>query len=206
MSEEAQLMEVFIDLLPNQPKNDQTRENLRLLLRQKFEERLPDAIERIWEQPPVMLKARGECLALLLEARELYIAGHSYSCVAMCGIVGEHLVKDVLRAYVLVRKGISAQPPPEVAFDQLERIEVNGIVRFLKEADLLSDDATKAADSLGQLRNQYAHARGKNPQPDALNSIKLLHTLVEGTVSVLKDFDIKNGVLVVKGSAMKDEP
>ena len=116
----------------------------------------------------------------------------------MCGIVGERLVKDVLRASVLVEKDGKPQRPADVAFDQLERVEVNGIVRFLKEAELLSADSAKAARTLGELRNQYAHARGKKPQRDALKAIKLLHTLVEGTVSMFKDFEIKDGVFVRK--------
>jgi len=94
----------------------------------------------------------------LLEARELYIASDFYPWVAVSSIVGNRLVKDVLRAYILIRKGGCLQPPPEIAFDQLERIDVNGIVRFLKEADVLSVEAAKGADSLGKLRTR-THTR-----------------------------------------------
>jgi hypothetical protein len=198
MNEQPQGMDIFLDLLPNLPKNDQTRESFRQLLRQRFEDALTDAVERVWDLPPMVVKPQGEYLTLLLEARALYLTGHFYSCVAMCGIVGERLVKDVLRASVLVQQGGVPQPPPEAAFNQLERVEVNGIIRFLKEAGLLSAEAAKAADSLGQLRNQYAHARGQSPQPDALKAITLLHTLVEDTVSVFKEFEIKDGIFVRK--------
>jgi hypothetical protein len=116
----------------------------------------------------------------------------------VCGIVGERLIKDVLRASVLVQKDGSLQLPPDAAFKQLERVEVNGIIRFLKEGGLLNAEAAKAADSLGQLRNQYAHARGQSPQPDALKAVKLLHLLVEDTVSVFKEFEIKDGTFVRK--------
>lgn len=204
VTEQPQHMNVFLDLLPNQPKNDQARENFRQMLRQRFEEGLPQAVERVWDLPPIILKEPfGDYVALLLEARELFVSGHFYSCVAMCGIVGERLVKDILRASLLVEKDGHAQRPKDVAFDQLERVEVSGMVRFLKEADLLSDDAAKAADKLGQLRNGYAHARGKDPQRDAIEAIKLLHTLVEGTVSVFKDFEIKDGAFVRKGGPPK---
>jgi len=201
MSDQSQHMNVFLDLLPYQPKNEQGRENFRQMLRQRFEERLPDAVERVWELPPIILKEPFEgYLKLLLEARELFVAGYFYSCVAMCGIVGERLVKDVLRASVLVDKNGQPMRPGDTAFDQLEHIEVSGIVRFLKEAGLLSNEAAKAADSLGQVRNRYAHARGKDPHADAIEAIKLLHTLVEGTVSVFKDFEIKDGAFVRKAS------
>jgi hypothetical protein len=200
MSEEPQHIDVFLDLLSNWPKNDQTRANFRELLRERFEASLPDAVERLWDLPPVILRLYGEYLDLLIEARQLYIIGHFYSCVAMCGIVSERLVKDVFRVSIVVQKNDSQQIPPDAAFDQFERVEVIGIIRFLKEADLLSNEAATAAEELGKIRNRYAHARGKNPQQDAFKSIKLLHTLVEDTVSVFKEFDIKDGTFVRKAS------
>jgi hypothetical protein len=199
-----QTMNVFLDLLPKQPKNDQGRENFRQMLREQFEGRLPEAVERIWDLPPIILKEpAGDYFALLLEARELFVAGYFYSCVAMCGIVGERLVKDVLRTSVLVEKEGHAYRPKETAFDQLERVETSGLARFLKETGLLSDEAAKAADKLGHLRNGYAHARGKDPPKDAIEAIKLLHVLVEDTVSVFKDFEIKDGGFVRKGRLPK---
>jgi hypothetical protein len=191
MNDEPLYRKVFIDLLSNQPQTDQSRENFRKLLRQGFEGRLEDCVERMWVLPPLAVKPEGEYLALLRESRELYVDGRFYSCVAMCGIVGERLIKDVLRGSLLIQKEGTAASPSEKAFDQFERVEVSGIVRFLKETEILSDDAAKAAKDLGELRNDYAHARGKDPQPDALKAIKMLHTLVEGTVSIFKDNEIK---------------
>lgn len=199
MADDQHLMNVFLDLLPNQPKNDKSRESFRHLLRERFEKTLPEAVERIWKLPPIILKEPfGEYVELLLETRALFVAGHFYSCVAMCGIVGERLAKDVLRASVLIDKDGTPQRPKDVAFDQFERVEVSGIVRFLKEAELLSAAAAKAAGDLGQLRNDYAHARGKDPEGDAAKAITWLHAVVEGTVSVFKHFEIKNGAFVRK--------
>jgi len=114
----------------------------------------------------------------------------------MCGIVGARLAKDAWRAAVRVEKDGTAQRPTEAAFDQLERVEVSGIVRFLKEAGLLGDAAAKAAKNLGELRNDHAHARGKDPEADAVKAITWLHAVVEDTVSVFKHFDIKDGKFV----------
>jgi hypothetical protein len=197
-------MNVFLDLLPNQPKDDQGRANFRHMLRERFDARLPESVERIWDLPPIVLKEpTGDYVALLLEARELFVAGYFYSCVAMCGIVGERLVKDVLRASVLVEKEGQAERPKEAAFDQLERVDTSGLARFLKEAGLLGDEAAKAADKLGQLRNGYAHARGKDSPKDAIEAIRLSHILVEGTVSVFKEFEIRDGAFVRKGKPPK---
>lgn len=192
-----QTMNVFLDLLPNQPKNEHGRENFRGMLRERFEARLAESVERIWDLPPIILKEpTNDYVVLLLKARELFVAGYFYSCVAMCGIIGERLVKDVLRASVLVEKEGQAERPKDATFDQLERVETSGLTRFLKEAGLLSKEAARAADKLSQLRNGYAHARGKDSPKDAIEAIKLLHVLVEGTVSVFKDFEIKNGAFV----------
>jgi hypothetical protein len=199
MSDEPQLMEGFIDFRPNLQRNEQSRRIIRQELREKFERNLPEAVERIWDVPYLALKAPfGLYLGLLTEARELFVDGHFYSCVAMCGIVGERLIKDMLRASVLIEKDGQKQRPENAAFDTLERVEVRGIVDFLNKAGLLSEDAANASRKLGEIRNNYAHASGKNPKMDAIKAIKLLHTLVEGTVSIFKDFEIKDGALIRK--------
>jgi hypothetical protein len=189
MSQEMSTMDVFIDLLPNQPRNDKSREQFRAMLTVRFEEKLPQSVERIWELPPIILKyPQAEYIALLVEARNLYVDGHYYSCVAMCGIVGERIVKDLLRASIYIKKDGAICVPQDKAFDQLERVEISAIVRFLKEVGLLTADAGKASEDLVILRNQYAHARGKEPNLDALKSLQYLHVLIEDTVSFFKDF------------------
>jgi len=73
MSDQSEFMEVFLDVLPNHPKNDQMRENFKHMLREKFENTLPDAVERIWELPPILLQKRSrEYVGLLMEARSLH--------------------------------------------------------------------------------------------------------------------------------------
>jgi hypothetical protein len=198
------LATVYLDVLSNQPKNDQTREEFRELLQNRFDLRLPDAVERMWELPPIVLqRPNDEYISLLVEARELFTMGYFYSCVAMCGIVGEKLVKDLLRGSILVsRNGITERPDDE-AFDQFERVDVSSIIRFLNKSKLLDESAKKAAEDLLVLRNRYAHARGKNPQQDALRSIGELHTILEGTVSILRDYEIIEGRFVPRAASTR---
>ena len=204
MTETSSTIEVFLDFLPNQPKNDQSREQFVSMLRLRLEERLQASVERIWDLPSIILKRpQSEYVALLVEARDLYVSGNFYSCVAMCGIVGERIIKDVLRASVRLEKDGVIHIPQDKAFDQLEYVEVAGIIRFLKEAELIAANPAKAAEDLGKLRNRYAHARGKNPDRDALEAIKLLHSLIEGTVSMFNEFEIKDGVFVRKPTLVK---
>ena len=50
------------------------------------------------------------------------------------------------------------------------------------------------------------HTRGERMRRgDAVKAIKRLHVLVEDTVSVFKDFEIKNGALVLKNRRPKTE-
>jgi hypothetical protein len=195
------LATVYVDFLSNQPKTEQTRASFRQLLQDRFDLKLADAVERLWELPPILLqRPNDEYISLLVEARELFTMGYFYSCVAMCGIVGEKLIKDLLRGSTLVAIEGAANRPSQEAFDQFERVDVSAIVRFLNKAKLLSEDARQAAEGLVRLRNEYAHARGKNPQGDALEAIRKLHALLEGTVSVLKDYEIIDGKFVPRSA------
>ena len=188
-------IKVYVDATPNLPKNDQTTADVANMLRQTFEQGLPEAVERKWQLPFLLLQRPDDnYLALLIESRELFVAGYFYSCVALCGIVGERLTKDLLRASVHVQgaDGKVLRPASE-AFDQLERVDASALVRFLKAAGLIDDACKKAALDLGELRNKYAHARVKGQPQDAAAAIGLLQTLVEATVSVFRDFELKPG-------------
>jgi hypothetical protein len=189
--------QAYIDLSSNRPKNETTREEARAELREKFEFNLPEAVERRWDLPSIMLpRADDEYVRLFVEARELYTMGYFYSCVAMCGIAGERLIKDTVRDSIFVSVGGVTKRPSEEAFIQLERIDVSALVRFLNASALLADKPRKAAEELITLRNRYAHARGSDYRDDALKAISHLHILIEGTVSVLKDYEMVDGKLM----------
>jgi hypothetical protein len=199
MNKEQESMEVYLGILSKTPRNEEGRKKIREILTQKFMEKMPASVERNWDLPSIHIKNPSKRYGdLLIEARDLYINGYFYSCVAMCGIVGERLIKDVLREHVLIKKDEKLISPDKNAFDQLERLEVYGIVNFLNATGLLNKDATEAAQALGKLRNNYAHSRGKNPQEDAIKAIKYLHRIVNDTVSIFKDFDLTHGVMMFK--------
>ena len=200
MPDEDRLIDVWIDLLPNQPNDADGRARIERLIAETFQAQVPAAIDRVFQLPPVVVHPPGEYTNLLAEARETYVHAHFYACVAMCGIVGERILKDVLRAALRIVVGAAVQVPSAAALDRLEYVEVSAIARFLSRVGLITDDGEKAAERLQQLRNAYAHARGKDPQGDALQAIKKLHELIEGSVSVFKTYDIRDGKLVPKAA------
>lgn len=194
------LVQTYIDFRSNSPKDERSLYFRQEAMKQRFEAQVSDAAERSWDLPQLMVVPEGEYLPLLLEARELYEYGYFYSCVAMCGIVSERLVKDTLRASMRIARDSEIEIPSNEAFDQLERVEVSGIINFLGKAALLSEDASKAAKKLVELRNAYAHARGKEPQADAIEAIKKLHIIIEDTVSLFKNHKFRDGKLIDKST------
>ena len=196
-------VDVWFDFLPNQPRTPEGRAVLEDFIRRRFDAQVAAAVDRIHQLPAVMVHAPGEYVALLAEAREVYSHGHYCACAAMCGIVGERILKDVLRQGLRVAAPDGIRRPTEEALDQLERVDVGAIARFLVRAGLVTEEAGKAADKLQQLRNTYAHARGRNPEADALDAIAHLHGLIEGSVSVFTTHEIKDGKLVPKAASPK---
>ena len=143
----------------------------------------PDETLQRWSELPNLELTAGPHVPLLLEARELYRHGHFYSCVAMCGIASERIVKDVLGEGLAVWKDEKAIHLPEEAIPELDRFEVNAIARFLTKAGLLVPEARKAVLDLAELRNRYVHGSGMKPREDALKAIVLLHDVVNRTAS-----------------------
>lgn len=144
----------------------------------------PDETLRRWSELPDLDPTAGPHVALLLEARELYRHGHFYSCVAMCGIASERIVKDLASEGLAVRKDDEAVELPEEAVPELDRFELSALARVLTKAGLLTADARKAVLALAELRNRYAHGSGTKPHEDALKAIGLLHDVVNRTVSL----------------------
>ncbi len=201
MAEGDGLIDVWIDMLPNQPNTPEGRAHLERFLVESFGAKATSAVDRIFQLPAVMVHAPAEYTDLLAEAREVYTHAHFYACVAMCGIAGERILKDVLRAALRVAIGEAVRTPSASALDQLEYVEASAIARFLSRVTLITEDGAKAAEKLQQLRNAYAHARGKDAQGDALKAITHLHRLIEGSVSVFRTYEIENGRLVPRGTS-----
>jgi hypothetical protein len=62
MDEQVELREVYIDFLPNQPKNEIFRQYAAERLRQQLEGRPEASVDRQWELPQLIVKPEGEYL------------------------------------------------------------------------------------------------------------------------------------------------
>ena len=59
--------------------------------------------ERLSQLPPLLIEAGPYC-KLLREARDVFVDGHFYACVAMCGISFERFQRDEARPYGATRQ------------------------------------------------------------------------------------------------------
>lgn len=144
---------------------------------------------RRWSELPDLDPTMGSHVSLLQEARDLYVHGHFYSCVAMCGITSERIVKDILREHFAIRKNRRIIKIRKEAVAELDRFEAVAIARFLTKAKLLDSTVKNDVVKLAEIRNVYAHGSGVAPQADSLETLKLLHGIVERTVSLLKNHE-----------------
>jgi hypothetical protein len=197
LQDHADPSKFFADPGSEQPQTLEAKAEAEAELLSQFKLKVSDIVGRSWQLPSLAVqKGNYEYLQLLTEARELYRSGHFYSCVAMSGIVAERLVKDLLRQTIMVSKD-DGDPvkPTDTAFDQLERVDMSSLVRFCKETGLVDPPTSAAVAALYELRNKYAHGRGKDASKDSLKAIVLVHQLVEATVSIKPDFEFIDGRL-----------
>ena len=197
----------FADPGSEQPQTPEARAKAEAEFLGQFRLKVADIVERSWRLPSLAVqKGNSEYLQLLTEARDLYRSGYFYSCVAMSGIVAERLVKDLLRQTIMVSK-VDGKPerPNDRAFDQLERVDMSSLVKFCKEIGLIDPTTSSAVTELYELRNKYAHGRGKDAIKDSLKAIGMVHQLVETTVSIKSDFEFIDGRLRQRNTGIGSE-
>lgn len=201
MTNKEQQIPIFLDTTSNLLKHPvfgkEEKEKEAEAIVNLIRKRAPSMVERYATLPPIMVH-HGEYCDLLREARSLFIYGYFYSCVAMCGIVAERIVKDIFQKAIFVRKG---KYVTNVRSDEaliLDRFPAKEICNFLIKCEIIDKKIAKDFEELGVLRNKYVHAGAKASQDDAELAIKHLHRIVENTVSVFKNYSIKEGKLVPK--------
>lgn len=134
-------------------------------------------LERLSQLPPLLMEDGPYC-RLIREARDVFVDGHFYACVAMCGISFERFQRD------------KAAPHGAIQKDKMSR--VRGI---LKKNRVLSLKTLSLCKSMAELRNKYAHGDGLNPKEDALKSLEWMHSFIDNETNLMRDYVIVNGIL-----------
>jgi len=133
--------------------------------------------ERLSQLPPLLIEDGPYC-ELIREARDVFVDGHFYACVAMCGISFERFQRDKAEPYGAMRK------------HKMSRIR-----SILKKNRVLSPGTLSLCKSMADLRNEYAHGHGLNPKEDALKSLTWMHSFIDNETNLMRDYLIVDGIL-----------
>jgi hypothetical protein len=133
--------------------------------------------ERLSQLPPLLMEDGAYC-RLIREARGVFVDGHFYACVAMCGISFERFQRD------------KAEPHGATQKDKMSRVR-----SILKKNKVLSPKTISLCKSMAKLRNKYAHGNGLNPKEDALRSLEWMHSFIDNETNLMRDYVIVDGML-----------
>jgi hypothetical protein len=143
----------------------------------------PQKDERLSQLPPLLIEDGPYC-KLLGEARNVFVDGHFYACVAMCGISFERFQRDKAKPYGAMRK------------HKMSRVR-----KILQENRVLSPETLVLCKSMADLRNEYAHGEGLKPKEDALKALQWLHSFIDNETNLMRNYIIVDGVLNRKHTA-----
>jgi len=192
VSVSGQTQAAYADFRPNAAKHHLKEELLRGSQEQLKE--LPsstlvekplaqDTYERLSQLPPLLIE-NGPYCRLIREARDVFVDGHFYACVAMCGISFERFQRDKAEPYGATRKHTMRQ-----------------VRSMLQKNKVLLPKTLSLCKSMADLRNDYAHGHGLNPKEDALKSLTWMHSFIDNETNLMRDYVIVDGRLCRKRAA-----
>jgi len=138
--------------------------------------------ERLSQLTPLLIEVGPYC-ELLREARDVFVDGHFYACVAMCGISFERFQRDKAKPYGAKRKN-----------------KIWQVRNMLKKNSVLSPGTLILCKNMADLRNDYAHGHGLKPKEDAIKALTWMHSFIDKETNLMRDYIIVDGVLSRKRS------
>lgn len=184
VKENGQTQAAYCDFRPNSAKHRLREELLKHSLEKVAEqpsgtmsEPAHERLERLAQLPPLLMEDGPYC-RLMREAKDVFVDGHFYACVTMCGISFERFQRDKAAPYGATREHTMKQ-----------------IRSMLQTNKVLSPKTLSLCESMAVLRNKYAHGDGLNPQKDALKSLNWMHSFIDNETTLMRDYVIVNGIL-----------
>lgn len=139
-----------------------------------------DKIERLSQLPPLLIEEGAYC-GLIREARDVFVDGHFYACVSMCGISFERFQRDKASLYGATRKHKMFQ-----------------VRNMLRQNEALLPETLDLCKRMADLRNDYTHGNGLNRKEDALKSLTWMHSFIDKETNLMRGYVIMNGILIRK--------
>ncbi|KKM65736.1 hypothetical protein LCGC14_1488300 [marine sediment metagenome] len=132
---------------------------------------------RLSQLPPLLIEAGPYC-SLLREARDVFVDGHFYACVAMCGISFERFQRDKAKPYGATRKH-----------------KMWEVRKLLQSNNVLNAKTVALCERMADLRNDYAHGHGHSPKKDALRALTWMHRFIRNETDLMRHYKIVEGIL-----------
>ncbi len=184
VSVSGQTQPAYVDFRPNSAKRE-LREKLSKNLQEQAAELSSDTqgtppddkLERLSQLPPLLMEDGSYC-KLIREVRDVFVDGHFYACVAMCGISFERFQRDKAAPYGATRNHNMKQ-----------------VRSILQKNQVLSSETLDLCKSMADLRNDYAHGHGLTPKEDALKSLAWMRYFIDKETNLMRNYVIVDGVL-----------
>ncbi|MBL7148564.1 MAG: hypothetical protein ISS80_00650 [Candidatus Cloacimonetes bacterium] len=176
---------VYLDTIPNLLKESKNEKKISELLLTQFNDKIAEIIDRYKTLPAIVVDL-GVYTESLKEARQVYIEGYFYSCVAMCCVTAEKIAKNILIENLFLQKDDNFENTPEEAIKSFEKINLETIREILIKSNLISINLRKPYKKLAELRNRYMHRREITAtKSDAISALNFLNLIIEETVSLI---------------------
>lgn len=154
-------------------------------LRRYLEDRTPALLD--WRVLPF--------ISFYEEALGLYREGKFYSCVCVCGITQERIEKELVN-HTKAKIGPDKYGMRKQEFEDKGK---KGTSNFLADQEVISTDVADAMKRLRTKRTEYVHPQGPlRPHEDAPSCVDDLATILQGTYSVFREYELREGCLVPK--------
>src|SRR5436853_1635350 len=191
-------MNVYLDVIRNGyeglPPGLKRRQTLDLgrLRTEQFRRTAIDRVKRHLRLPTLLVHPDDEFLSLLLEARETYIDGYFFSCIASAATTADRICNLLAQRYRL---------PLRLQKWVLGETLGNKIYKLCKEG-VINKRQLEVLLKINRIRVRHLHPKSKlsklTLKRDALAALTLLHELLESTFSVYTDHTFDQGRMVPK--------
>lgn len=191
-------MDVYIDLIRNgyegMPASVKRETAIRLAEThiQRYKQKAKSCVKRHLRLPALNVHNEDELLPLLYEARQTYIDGYFFSCIASTATTADRICNRLSARYSLPIE-IQELFLGETFGNKPQKLRAEGVITKDQEALLMK---------INKIRNRHIHPRRTISQltlkRDAFVAVCLLHELIEGTFSIMRDHTFHEGRIVPK--------
>ncbi|MDP8201976.1 MAG: hypothetical protein P9M11_07530 [Candidatus Tenebribacter burtonii] len=179
------LKKVYLDTIPNLLKDSINEKKISETLLSNYNGKIAEIIDRYKNLPAIVVDI-GVYTESLKEARQVYIEGYFYSCIAMCCVTAEKIAKDILIQNLFIQKDDNFENIPKEAIKYFEKINLETIREILIKSNLISGNLRNPYKKLVELRNRYMHIRDITAtKSDAISALNFLNFIIEDTISLI---------------------